>query len=104
FDDSSRTAGAFNLSSFGTVQPGESVILCQTDAASFKAAWGLGASVKVIGLNDQNLGRADEINLYDNTNALVDRLTYDDQTIAGTIRTQFKSGWTPASNLGPFTI
>ena len=104
FDDSSRTAGLFSLSSFGSVQPGESVILCQTDAASFKAAWGLGAGVKVIGLNDQNLGRADEMNIYDASNALVDRLTYDDQTIAGTIRTQFKSGWTPASNLGPFTI
>ena len=104
FDDSTRVAGSFSLSAFGTVQPGESVILCQALAADFKTAWGLGASVKVIGANDQNLGRADEINIYDNTNALVDRLTYDDQTISGTIRTQFKSGWTPASNLGPFTI
>jgi hypothetical protein len=36
-------------------------------------------TVKVIGGNANNLGRSDEINLYDKTNALVDRLTYNDQ-------------------------
>lgn len=30
-----------------------------------------------------NLGRADEINLYDGAGQLVGRLTYDDQTIGG---------------------
>jgi predicted extracellular nuclease len=92
FDDSSRTAGSVNLSAFGTVAAGESVILAESTAAAFRAAWGLAASVKVIGGNTNNLGRADEINLYDATSTLVDRLTYDDQTIAGTIRTQFRSG------------
>jgi hypothetical protein len=54
----------------------------------------------VIGSSSPNLGRADEINLYDATSALVDRLTYDDQTISGTIRTQNKSGWVTAAGLG----
>lgn len=94
FDDSSRTAGAFSLSSFGTVQPGESVILCEPDAATFRASWNLAPAVKIIGLNDQNLGRSDELNLYDAASALIDRLTYNDQgtgNVAGP-RTQDSSG------------
>ena len=35
--------------------------------------------MKVIGGNTQNLGRADEINIYDAANMRVDWLTYDDQ-------------------------
>jgi hypothetical protein len=52
----------------------------------------LPVSVQVIGGNSNNLGRADEINIYDNTNALVTRLTYDDQSIAGSPRTNNISG------------
>jgi hypothetical protein len=37
--------------------------------------------VKVIGGNATNLGRADEINLFDASSVLVDRLTYNDQAI-----------------------
>jgi predicted extracellular nuclease len=92
FDDDSRTPGSQDLSAYGTVAPGESVILTDQPASDFRTAWGLSASIKVIGDNTNNLGRNDEINLYDGTNALVDRLTYGDQTFAGTIRTQTKSG------------
>ncbi len=94
FDDSSRTAGAFSLSGFSVVQPRESVLLVEPDASAFRTAWGLEAAVKVIGLNDQNLGRSDEINLYDAAGELVDRLTYNDQgtgSVAGP-RTQDTSG------------
>lgn len=100
FDDDSRTPGTVSLSAFGVVGAGESVILCEPDAATFRAAWGLAASVKVIGLNATNLGRNDEINLYDGANALVDRLTYGDQNIPGTIRTNNISGWAPLADLG----
>jgi uncharacterized protein len=99
FDDSTRTPGSFSLSSFGVVQPGESVILTEANAATFRSAWNLAPAVKVIGGLTQNLGRDDEINLYDNNNSLVDRLTYSDQTYPGTIRTQNVSGWTGATNL-----
>lgn len=78
FDDNSRTAGSFNLSAFGIVAAGETVILTEADAASFRTAWGLSSSVKIIGGLTQNLGKADEINLYDSSNSLVDRLTYAD--------------------------
>jgi predicted extracellular nuclease len=92
FDDSSRTAGSMSLSALGLVSSGESVILTEALAADFRAAWGLAAGVKVIGSNTNNLGRSDEINLYDAGGLLVDRLTYGDQTFAGTVRAQNLSG------------
>lgn len=93
FDDASRTAGSFSLSAFSTVAPGESVILTDNASADgFRTAWTLSALIKVIAGNNQNLGRADEINLYDSSSVLVDRLTFDDQTISGCPRTQNVSG------------
>jgi predicted extracellular nuclease len=58
----------------------------------------------VAGGNSQNLGRSDEINIYDASNTLVDRLTYNDQSMPSTIRTQNTSGWTDRENLGSNTI
>jgi predicted extracellular nuclease len=91
FDDDSQSAGVVNLSAFGVVSPGESVILTEAVASSFRTAWGLAPSVKVIGSNTTNLGRADQINIF-NGPTLVDTLTYGDQTFPGTIRTQNVSG------------
>ncbi len=104
FDDNSRTPGSQDLSSFGIINPGESVILTESTAAAFRSAWSLADSVKVIGGSTNNLGRADEINLYDASGALVDRLSYDDQTYAGTIRSQNASGWAPTGKLANFVI
>lgn len=83
FDDNTQTAGSVSLSNFGSVAPGESVVLADLTAAAFRTEWGLTSAVKVIGENLQNLGRADEINLYDNTGARIDWLTYDDQAGLG---------------------
>src|ERR1044072_6103668 len=41
FDDNSETPGSGNLSAFGTVQPGESVILTEIPAATFRSNWTL---------------------------------------------------------------
>lgn len=92
FDDSSRTAGMVSLSGFGLVAAGQSVILTEAAAADFSAAWHLASSIKVVGGNTNNLGRSDEINLYDAGGSLVDRLTYGDAVFAGTVRTQNFSG------------
>ncbi len=95
FDDSSRTAGSVSLSAFGIVAAGESVILTEISAAAFRTEWNLASGVKVVGNNTDNLGRSDEINLYNNVGTLVDRLTYNDQG-AGNVdgpRTQGVSGW-----------
>jgi len=99
FDDNSRLPGSQSLTAFGVVAPGESVILTDDTAAAFRAHWGLDATVKVIGGNGNNLGRADEINLYNASNALVDRLTYDDQTLGGP-RTNGVSATIAFANLG----
>ncbi|MBK8162765.1 MAG: lamin tail domain-containing protein [Gammaproteobacteria bacterium] len=92
YDDDSRLAGVFDLSGFGVVAAGESVIITESSAAQFSADWSLASSIKVLGGYTNNLGRNDEINLFDVNDALVDRLTYGDQTFAGTIRTQGASG------------
>lgn len=105
FDDDSRNAGTVSLSSLGTLAVGESALIAEISAEAFRAVWGLPASVKVLGGNTTNLGRNDEINLFDATLTLVDRLTYGDQGFPGTIRTQVYSG-NPVSlaALGPYEV
>jgi uncharacterized protein len=89
------------LDVFGVVQPGESVILTDVDAASFRSAWGLAESTKVFGPNtNSNLGRNDMINLYDADGQLIDELSFGDQTYPGTPRTQNKSCNIPAADYG----
>lgn len=101
YSDDNRTAGTFDLSGFGVIQPGESVILAQLSEADFRGAWSFPNSVKVVGsLDVSNLGRNDEINLFDQDGDLVDRLTYGDQNFSGTIRTRNASGWAFESALG----
>lgn len=92
YDDDSRQPGSESLSAFGTVASGESVVFTEASASDFRTAWGLDSSVKVIGGVSNNLGRNDEINIYDASNNLVDRLTFGDQNFPGTIRTQGVSG------------
>jgi predicted extracellular nuclease len=102
YSDTDRTAGDLSLSAFGIVAPGQSVILTETAEATFRSAWGLSASVKIIGSNtNSNLGRADEINLYDGS-ALVDSLVFDDAAGKG-LRTQYKSCNIPAAEYGVTT-
>jgi hypothetical protein len=99
FDDDSRLAGTVSLSAFGLVGAGESVILAEVSESLFRSSWGLGASVRIIGSNATNLGRADEINLFDASSTLVDRLTYNDAIIGGP-RTQNLSANIALANLG----
>jgi predicted extracellular nuclease len=91
YDDDSRVPFTVDLSAFGLVAPGESVILAERSAEAFRTEWSLSGSVKVIGDLTVNLGRSDEINLYDGSGMLVDRLTYGDNSIGGP-RTQNFSG------------
>jgi len=103
YSDSDRGVMDLELDVFGTIQPGESVVLTDASEAAFRAAWGLAPSVKIFGGNmNSNLGRVDEINLY-HLGVLVDRLTFGDNrtasdppvgapATAGSIRTQNRSG------------
>jgi predicted extracellular nuclease len=102
FDDDSHTAGTIPLGAFGVVAAGESVILTDASAAAFRTAWGLSDTVKIIGGNSANLGRNDEINLYDSSAVRVDHLSYNDQTGKGP-RTQYVSANIPLTALGANT-
>lgn len=99
YDDSSEIPGELDLSAFGTVDPGESVIITEGDAAQFEIDWAL-SGIDVIGGYTNNLGRNDEINLYDGSDTLVDRLTFGDEDFPGSIRTQDQSGWVSFDGLG----
>ncbi len=103
YDDSSQTPGSFSLSGFGIVNPGEIVILTDETAVNFATVWGL-SGIDIVGGNSHNLGRNDEINIYDAGNNLIDRLTYGDENFPGTIRTQNRSGNIPASDYGFTTV
>lgn len=92
FDDDSQTPGVLDLSAFGTVAPGQSVIITEIPASTFRQIWNLSESVLVIGEYTNNLGRGDEINLFDADDMIADRLTYGDNDFPGTIRTQNISG------------
>src|SRR5262245_43705349 len=100
FDDDSNIPGSFLIGGFGVPAPNESVIITDIPDTDFRTAWGLSASVKVIGGNNNNLSRNDQINIYDASNALAARLSYGDQTYNGTIRTQNKSGWPNVLGIG----
>ena len=91
YDDESRLVGGFDLSDFGMVGAGESVVITEIDAPTFRLDWNLAAGVKVLGGFTNNIGRADELNLFDGAGSLVDRLAYGDATIGGP-RTQNVSG------------
>lgn len=102
YDDDSQTPGTIDLSAYGVIAAGRSVILADVDATAFATAWGL-SGVAIIGGNTANLGRNDQINLYDASSGLVDQLSFGDQTYAGTPRTQNKSCNIPAADYG-FTV
>jgi hypothetical protein len=103
-DDDHGIAGAFDLSAFGTVQPGESVIITESVDSAFRSAWGLAAGVKVIGqlgvTGGNNLSRNDQIHVFNASGALEDRLYYGDQTFPGSIRTQNRSGQAACPAIG----
>ena len=99
FDDSSQIPGTVDLSAFGVVNPGESVILTEAVAADFATAWGL-TGVDIIGELAANLGRDDQINLYDAGDTLIDQLAFGDETYPGTPRTQNASCNVPDTDYG----
>jgi predicted extracellular nuclease len=92
YDDDSANPGVFDLSGFGLVAPGESVVLTEGEPAAFRTEWSLSNTIKVLGPYTNNLGRADAIHIFDSNAVLIDRLEYGDQVFPGTVRTQNKSG------------
>ena len=93
YDDEGRVPGAEDLSVLGIVNPGESVILTEADPDAFRTEWNLAGSVKIKGGITNNIGRNDELNIFDAGGNLVDRLRYGDSSyVPGSIRTAGVSG------------
>ncbi len=107
-DDNNQQPGAFDLGAFGSVQPGESVIVTESLEATFRAAWNLAQDVKIIGqlgvVTGNNLGRNDQIHLFNAADTLEDQLFYGDETFPGSIRTQNRSGQAPCTAIGQNTV
>ncbi len=79
-DDSTGQPGVHPLGGLGILQPGQSGILAESDAATFEAAWNLPATTPFVdeGSKD-NLGKTDSIYLFDDVNGteqIVDLLNY----------------------------
>lgn len=100
FDDDSAIPGVVDLSLFGLVQPGQSVILTERSVADFRSTWDLSDDIVIIGDLTTNLGRNDAIHLFDADNNIIDSLVYGDENFTGSIRTQGVSGVTDPSNYG----
>lgn len=110
FEDDNGPGGLypFDLSAFGAVQPGESVVLTEAIEIVFRLAWGLDPAVKVIGLlgddaSSKNIGRNDVIHLIDGSSQVIDSLAYGDTDFPGTPRSQNQSVNIPATDYG-FTV
>lgn len=80
------SAGSYDMSAFGAIDSGESVIITQGDASFFRDTWGLDASVKVIGGYENTLARNDTITILDASSAIVDVLAYGDGDFDGSVR------------------
>jgi hypothetical protein len=94
-------AGTLPLDGFGTVAAGESVIITDVTAAEFDADWGLPATTKIV--DDKANGFSvtldkgpDTPTVYDNTNAVVDSVSYQ----AGFFSGKGVSAWVDAAHLG----
>ncbi len=75
------------------------MILTEAPAADFATAWGL-SGVAIVGDLTANLGRNDQINLYDADDNLIDQLSFGDGDYPGTVRTQYVSCNIPATDYG----
>ena len=94
-------AGTLPLDDFGTVGPGESVIITDVTGTEFRADWGLPGTVKVIddkanGLSVTLDKGPDTPTIYDAQGAVVDKMTYAGGYFPG----KGSSAWVDAAHLG----
>jgi len=92
-DDQTGASGTFDLSGAGVVQPGESVVVTESDALTFAANWNL-TGVTVLGDNSvAKMGRNDAVHVFDQNGVVVDRLAYGDEEFPGSPRAKNSSAW-----------
>lgn len=100
YDDDHRTtsSGQVSLTALGTLAAGESFLLTDEAASTFRTNWGLASSVKVL-QQTENLGNGDEINIWDPSGTLQDRLTYTSDAATNPITSGF-GAWVQQAQLG----
>lgn len=97
-DDQSATPGTVQLS--GSLQPGQSKVITETDSFFFALDWGIPSS-RVIDMGENSLlGRNDTIYLFDASDNIVDTLTYGDEDFPGAPRTDGVSATACSASLG----
>ena len=100
-DLGSNPALEVDLSSLGSVAPGESFLVTDEDTAElFRTNWSLPATVKVLAKTDPGFGRNDRVELYDAADVLQFRFSYGDQDFPGTFRSTGTSVNIPLSAIG----
>jgi hypothetical protein len=90
-DDQSNIPGTYDLSAAGVLADGQSLVITDGLATIFAAAWGMSSSGILGGNIVCPFGRNDQINVYDASGALVERLTYGDEDFPGTVRAKSAS-------------
>ena len=92
FDDNSRSfaSGTVLFTSTTSLNQNQCFVITEVSEAVFTQAWFTDAShstpsslVAIYENNSNNLGRSDEVNIYENGGTLVDRLTFNDQATSG---------------------
>lgn len=95
----------FSLSSFGSIAPGESVIITDISEQDFRLVWtSLDAGVRVLGNSLPGLSRNDTIRIFNAEGGIVDQLAYGDQDFSGTPRFRGTTAITSPANLGTNNI
>ncbi|HEX4686936.1 MAG TPA: lamin tail domain-containing protein [Nocardioides sp.] len=97
YDNVNAHAGAVSLSGFGTVAPGESVIVTDADATAFRTDWGLEDTVKIVNDGAETLNKGpNAVHIYDSASAEVDSVTY----ASGFFPAKGVSAWVDTAHLG----
>ncbi|EIP96925.1 PEP-CTERM putative exosortase interaction domain-containing protein [Opitutaceae bacterium TAV1] len=104
-DSTNSPATPFSLSGFGSIAPGESVIITDISEADFRTVWpDLAPDVRILGGSNPGLGRDDAIRIFDSNDVIVDQLSYGDQDYPGTERFRQITAITTRDNLGQNSI
>jgi len=103
YDDESANPGTVDLSDFGMIEPSETVILTAQDVEDFIDDWSL-TNIKVLRYDSGRLGENDQINIFSNTDQLIDCLTFGPDDFPYTISTNGHSAFPVTADIGTDNI
>lgn len=103
YDDESQNPDTVDLTDLGIIEPGESVILTTDDEEDFIDDWNL-TDVKVMRYSSGTLGTNDQINIYSNTDQLIDCLTFGKDDFPLSINAKYHSAFPVTADVGTDNI